>query len=194
MSADPAADAPIEQTATSAADPTADQSRAHLRPVPDTGLTPDDAAAQSAEPDNDTAEEAGEHIDEQDAATASRPTVSSALSRVDVPAVLAWGRATFTPDSGLFSTRPAAPDEVLDRARRGSQLADAGPLRAVSVAHGYTAAGVKLALRSVEWVVEHLARTAVGLVLLAALLTYPPTRAAIGYALTPLAALSDLLV
>lgn len=154
----------------------------HLHPVPTNEPVQDAPAAHSTEEDHNTVED----TDEQ-------PAGLSARSRVDLTALLTWGRATFTPDSGLLSTRPLAVDEVLDRARRGSQLADAGPLRAVSTVHGYAAAGVKVALRSIEWVVEHLARTAVGLVLLTALLIYPPTRMVLGYALTPAVWAHDLL-
>lgn len=161
----------------------------HLHPVPTNEPVQDSPAAQT-ENDHDAAGQVAD-IDEQPAEV--DPTDPTGSSRVDLTALLTWGRATFAPDSGLYSTRPLAVDEVLDRARRGSQLADAGPLRAVSTVHGYAAAGVKVALRSIEWVVEHLARTAVGLVLLTALLIYPPTRLALGYALTPAVWAHDLL-
>lgn len=164
----------------------------HLHPVPTNEPVQDAPAAHSTEDDHDAAGQVADS-DEQPAETEPHPTGLSARSRVDLSALLTWGRATFTPDSGLFSTRPLAVDEVLDRARRGSQLADAGPLRAVSTVHGYAAAGVKVALRSIDWVVEHLARTAVGLVLLTALLIYPPTRMVLGYALTPAVWAHDLL-
>ncbi len=191
MAAESVSDTTAEEStpdsASSAAEPR------HLHPVPDDGPVPEDPPAPSAEDDNGTAGQPVEDTGDPEAAAESHPVGSSARSRVDVHAVLTWGRATFTPDSGMLSTRPLAVDEVLDRARRGSQLADAGPLRAVSTVHGYAAAGVKAGLRSIDWIVEHLARTAVGLVLLTALLIYPPTRMVLGHALAPAVWAHDLL-
>ncbi len=185
MAADAAPDTiTAESTPDSAATATAEPR--HLHPVPDDATVPTDPAAQSTDEAASAEGEASTIGDE-----AAEPTLSR--SRVDASALLAWGRATFTPDSGLLSTRPLAVDEVLNRARHGSQLADAGPLRAVSTVHGYTAAAVKTALRSIDWIVEHLARSAVGLVLLTALLIYPPTRMVLGYALTPAVWAHDVL-
>lgn len=161
----------------------------HLHPVPTNEPVQDSPAAQSTENENNTVEDTDEQPAEVD------PTDPTGSSRVDLTALLAWGRATFTPDSGLWTTRPLAPDEVLDRARRGSQLADAGPLRTASAAHGRVSAAAKITLRTIEWVFfDHIARFAVALVVLTALCVYPPTATVLGYALTPLVWAHDLLI
>lgn len=201
MAADPA---PDTTTDTAASTP---RQRQHLQPVPVEAAEPTDRidgpAAQSpntapavgsdegvvelgadTEPDADEADEPDE--DELD--------VDETESARDLSGWLTWAREVFSPQSGMWTTRPLAPDEVVDRARNGPQLADAGPLRAVSTAHGYASAGVKLPMRAVEWVFcEHLARAAVALVLLSALCLYPSTGEVLGYALTPLVWLHDLL-
>lgn len=148
----------------------------HLQPVP----------AEDSEPDEPAElDERGENTEDDEPGPGGG---------VDVSGWFDWTRAVFSPQSGLWTTRPSAPDEVVDRARHGQQVADAGPLRVVSAAHGYASAGAKLVLRASEWVFfEHLARAVVGLVLLTALCLYPPTATALGYALTPLVWAHDLL-
>ncbi|GAB2763224.1 hypothetical protein GCM10027174_44890 [Salinifilum aidingensis] len=158
----------------------------HLHPVPDDGPVPDETTAQSldevasAEPD----------------ASATAPDGAEAAPsrfRVDLSALLAWGRVTFTPQSGMWTQRPLAPDEVMDRARRGSHLADAGPLRTAAIADSYAAATTKAVLRSADWLLDHPARRVVATVLLTALLLYPPTRTVLGWALAPAAWAHGLL-
>ncbi|MHA6801772.1 hypothetical protein [Bounagaea algeriensis] len=188
MGAETAPDTTAEESTPDSAATAAAEPR-HLYPVPDDATVPDDDAAQSAESDNGTGEDTGE----QEAAAESRPAGSSTRSRVDLAALLAWGRATFTPQSGMWSHRPLAPDEVLDRARRGNHLADAGPLRTAAIADSYAAAGTKAVLRCGDWLLDHPARRVVAAVLLTALVLYPPTRMVLGYALTPAVWAHDLL-
>lgn len=180
MSADPV---PEESASDSAGGAVEER---HLHPVPDDGPVPDETTAQSldevasAEPD----------------ASATAPDGAEAAPsrfRVDLSALLAWARSTFTPQSGMWTQRPLAPDEVMDRARRGSHLADAGPLRTAAIADSYVAAGTKAALRCGDWLLDHPARRVVAAVLLTALLLYPPTRTALGWALAPAAWAHGLL-
>lgn len=213
MSADPAGSssvaAEVAETPTPAEADAASAQR-HLHPVPNpdqnegsaqrtdapeaTEPAEDEATEVTSEPENP---EADPGVADPDAAAAlsdtDETTRLSWVSRLDLSALLTWSRDTFTPQSGLWSQRPAAPDEVLDRARRGSQVAAVGPLRTLSIADGYAAAAVKVLLRCGDWLLEHPARRLVAAVLLAVALVYPPTRVAIGYALTPIAALADLL-
>lgn len=196
MAAEPAPDTTTEDT-----DAATPRQRQHLQPVP---VTPAEAADRVDEPaeqstnsdgDEDTVVELVEDTEpDADEADEDELVGDEPDSGWDLSGWLDWAREVGTPQSGLWTTRPLAPAEVVDRARNGQQLADAGPMRAVSAAHGYVSAGVKLALRAGEWVFcEHLARAAVALVLLGALCLYPPTATALGYALTPLVWAHDLL-
>lgn len=196
MAAEPVTDTTAEDTA--AATP---RQRQHLQPVPvtpaETADRVDEPAAQppNTAPDEDNVveivegTEPGTEEPDEDEEFADEPD-----SGWDLSGWLTWARDVFTPQSGMWTTRPLAPAEVVDRARHGQQLTDAGPLRAVSTAHGYASAAAKLPMRAVEWLFcEHLARAAVALVLLTALCLYPPTAAVLGYGLTPLVWAHDLL-
>lgn len=174
MPAEPA-NTPDEDLVSNPDEPT----RTYLRPVPDTAEPNTEPAAHNDSKHND------EH-EHSDPVSEPRPN----------PLIPAWGWAkeTFNPDSGLWSTRPLAPDEVIDRAKNGSQLPATGPLRTVSIGYGWVAAVGSVVLIAVDWALfKHAARAAVFSVILTGLLIYPPTRLAIGYALLPLAWAHDLL-
>ncbi len=180
MAAEPAPEPSTEKPTPAAGEPR------HLHPVPT------EPAAQHAEDDN----AAVEQVEDTDEDTDNDESFEDEpAAGIDLSGWISWAREVFSPQSGLWTTRPLAPDEVLDRARHGQQVADAGPLRAVSTVHGYASAGAKLAMRTVEWVFcEHLARCVGALVLLTALCVYPPTATVLGYGLTPLVWVHDLLI
>ncbi|WP_020421124.1 hypothetical protein [Amycolatopsis sp. ATCC 39116] len=100
---------------------------------------------------------------------------------------VAWLRTVFTPEAGLYTDRPPSIAEAIRRAKHGRQLAADGPLRKISIAHGYVAAANKAAVRTWEWIVDHQARFAVFLLLLGLALVFPPTRQLIAWLLYPVA-------
>lgn len=97
----------------------------------------------------------------------------------------AWLRDAFTPDSGLYTDRQPSIAETVRRARDGSQLADTGPLRRLSVAHGYLAAANKAVCTTWVWVVDHPARLSVAAVLFGLAFAFPPVRHVLALLLTP---------
>lgn len=98
---------------------------------------------------------------------------------------VAWLRTAFIPDSGLWSDRQPSVEETVRRARRGQQVAEAGPLRHLAVAHGHAAAVNKAVCHAWVWIVDHPARLAVVTALLTVALAWPPTRAVAALLLTP---------
>lgn len=137
-------------------DETGSEITAALEPVVD---EPTDEPAPAAEADTD-GQDASEpdadkaELDGSDAGGAASATPGQR------PAWAGWLAGAFTPQSGLYTARAAAPREVVHRARVGGQLADAGPLRIAARAYGYWQAAGKVTTRSVEWLLfDHPART-----------------------------------
>lgn len=131
--------------------------------------------------------------EEDDEADAEEPA-STLADRIDWPSVRSWAYQAFTPDSGLYTDRPLSVAEIVQRARHGDQVAANGPVRRISIAHGYVAAANKIALRSWEYVLDHQARTYVVAVLLAVALIIPATRHLVGYLLYPVVWAQQLLL
>lgn len=96
-----------------------------------------------------------------------------------------WLRAAFTPDSGLYTDRQPSIAETVRRARRGSHLAEQGPLRTASTGYSWLAAANKAVCATWVWVVDHPARLAVVTTLAALALAFPPTRQFAVWLLTP---------
>lgn len=115
-------------------------------------------------------------------------------ARIDWVSIRNWTYAAFKPDSGIYTDRPESVSEIVHRARHGEHVADHGPLRRISIAHGYLAAANKIALRSWEYVLDHQARTYVVAVLLATALLVPATRHLIAYLLYPVVWAQQLLL
>lgn len=92
-----------------------------------------------------------------------------------------------TPRSGLYTERQPSVTEILRRARNGAQVPDAGFLRATAKGYGYGAAGVKVVLRTGEWIVDHPARSGMALVLLVLACVFPATRQIVVWLLAPFA-------
>ena len=140
------------------------------------------------------AEEPDESPEVDETAESTEEFVDTSGPRVEWMAVWDWAREAFSPDSGLYSDRPESVREIVDRAKRGTQVAEHGPLRKISVAHGYLAAANKVTLRSWEWVLDRQARTCVAVVLLVLLVAIPQIRHLIAYLLYPLVWVQQLLL
>lgn len=180
---------PIPEAAVAPTQATADPR--HLRAVPETEETtefPATAAADTATPED--AVEGPAAVEENE----DGPGDDSVLGRVkqlraptvDRAAMLAWLKAAVTPESGLYTDRPASVGEIVRRAQHGTHLPEQGPMRAVSKGYGYVAAANKVTVRTWEWIVDHPARLAVVVVLLTVAIAFPVTRHLLGYLLAPI--------
>lgn len=119
--------------------------------------------------------------------------VTAKAEAADRGGVAAWLREVAVPGSGLYTDRQPSVSEIVRRARRGSQVAAHGPLRALSTVHGYVAAANKAVATTWVWIVDHPARLFVATVLLALAVVYPPTRHLLVWLLAPFAWAYDAL-
>lgn len=131
--------------------------------------------------------------DPTESITESAPAGADQAADTENPAVettggaVAWVRAVFVPESGLYTDRQPSIAETVRRARRGRQLADRGALRNLGVAHGYLAAANTAVADTWKWIVNHPARLIVFLAVLGLAIAFPPTRHVIALLLTPIA-------
>lgn len=167
----------------------AEPAEAGDRQTSDTAATGPTLYAVPDEPSPDPAPETDDSTETADdgPGTTSGSADVTVGGRVDWPKVIAWAREAVTPQSGLYTDRPPAVDEIVARAKRGAHLPETGPLRTAARIDGYVVAANKVAVRTWEFVVDHPARRITVAALLALAVLYPPTRAVLAFLLWPLA-------
>ncbi|MET9260372.1 hypothetical protein [Amycolatopsis sp. NPDC004079] len=92
------------------------------------------------------------------------------------PGLLARAKATFAPQSGLYTDRQPSVKEILHHGLRGSQAPEAGLSRRIAAGYGMFAAANKIRVRTEEWIVDHPTRLGVAIVLIVLAALFPPTR------------------